>query len=87
MEDLKEGSGPECKPGNKVGMFYEGRRPVMTFRLRLWIMDYGLFSSLQGGSSPTIRNSTHVGQKTESLSPSSLAKEKLSRAGMWELLA
>merc|ERR1712020_702989 len=25
VEDLKEGSGPECKPGNKVGMFYEGR--------------------------------------------------------------
>merc|ERR1712156_458932 len=25
VEDLKEGSGPECKPGSKVGMFYEGR--------------------------------------------------------------
>merc|ERR1712240_376795 len=25
VEDLKEGSGPECKPGNMVGMYYEGR--------------------------------------------------------------
>merc|ERR1712096_391151 len=25
IEDLKEGSGPECKPGNMVGMYYEGR--------------------------------------------------------------
>lgn len=24
-EDLKEGTGPECKPGNMVGMYYEGR--------------------------------------------------------------
>ena len=35
---MKEGSGPECKPGSKVGMFYEGRCPVMTFGLRLWII-------------------------------------------------
>merc|ERR1712150_298601 len=25
VEDVKEGSGPECKPGNMVGMYYEGR--------------------------------------------------------------
>merc|ERR1712233_277151 len=25
VEDLKEGSGPECKPGNMIGMYYEGR--------------------------------------------------------------
>merc|ERR1711881_461504 len=23
--DVKEGTGPECKPGNMVGMYYEGR--------------------------------------------------------------
>ena len=38
--DLKKGSGPECEPGNKVDMFYEG--------VTYWIMtDYwSLFSSL-----------------------------------------
>jgi len=25
VEDIKEGSGPECKPGSSVGMYYEGR--------------------------------------------------------------
>merc|ERR1712107_964507 len=25
IEELKEGSGPECKPGHNVGMFYSGR--------------------------------------------------------------
>merc|ERR1719446_102008 len=25
LEDLKEGSGQECKPGNMIGMYYEGR--------------------------------------------------------------
>merc|ERR1719400_1870138 len=25
VEDVKEGSGPECKAGNMVGMYYEGR--------------------------------------------------------------
>jgi len=25
VEDVKEGSGPECKPGNMIGMYYEGR--------------------------------------------------------------
>jgi len=25
VEDLKEGSGQECKPGNMIGMYYEGR--------------------------------------------------------------
>ena len=24
VEDIKEGSGPECKPGCSVGMYYEG---------------------------------------------------------------
>lgn len=25
VEEVKEGNGPECKPGNMVGMYYEGR--------------------------------------------------------------
>ena len=28
VEDVKEGSGPECKPGNMVGMYYEGESDI-----------------------------------------------------------
>ena len=41
-EDLKVGTGPEAKPGNMVGMFYEGRLQV--------IMGVGL-NDVHGGAS------------------------------------